>query len=187
MLERKVFLREWREFKGITQTELAKRVGVTKGEISRLEGGSRRLTVEWLQKISHALQITLETLWEAPPVYRSLEDQADDVIRRGAGLDVGLRAASPNFEIVIVEGDEMKGTVDPGDLVVVDKKRMTPAPAGLFVLSMIGQRPIRRLQLQPDGKRVKVICDNKVYDTLELDVSELELVGRVTAIIRKTH
>ena len=186
MTERVAHLRDWREFRGISQTELARLVGVTKGEISRLEGGHRRLTIEWMQRISDALQMPLENLWDLPPVYKDMAEKVADMTRRNAGFDIGLRTASPNFEIVLVEGDEMKGTLDHGDLVVVDKRTTVPNPAGLFVLSMNGLQLVRRLQLQPDGKTVRVICDNKAYDTMELDASSLDLVGRVTAIVHKT-
>lgn len=48
-------LRAWREYRGLTQTQLADAVGTTHGVISLLERGDRKLSDEWLRKLAPAL------------------------------------------------------------------------------------------------------------------------------------
>lgn len=51
-------LAEIRESRGFSQSELARRVGTTPSTISRLEGGQRKMTVEYLRLLSRALGVS---------------------------------------------------------------------------------------------------------------------------------
>ncbi len=48
-------LRAWREFRGMTQEELADSIGTTKAVISLLENEKRPLSSKWLRKLAEAL------------------------------------------------------------------------------------------------------------------------------------
>ena len=49
------FLRQWREFRGMTQEELAAKVDTNANMIGYLEGGKRGLSAKWLRKLAPAL------------------------------------------------------------------------------------------------------------------------------------
>jgi transcriptional regulator with XRE-family HTH domain len=51
-------LHAWREHRGLTQEELAEKVGTYSGQISLLENGKRQLSVKWLYRLADALDIT---------------------------------------------------------------------------------------------------------------------------------
>jgi transcriptional regulator with XRE-family HTH domain len=51
-------LREWREFRSLTQTQLAETIGTKGSVISLLESGSRSLSDKWLRRIAPALNTT---------------------------------------------------------------------------------------------------------------------------------
>lgn len=51
------FLREWREYRLMTQEQLADRLGTTKGVISLLESGERGLSDKWLRRLGAALDV----------------------------------------------------------------------------------------------------------------------------------
>jgi transcriptional regulator with XRE-family HTH domain len=49
-------IREIREAKGLSQPQLAEKVGTSQPQMDRLEKGQRRLTQEWMQRIAKALK-----------------------------------------------------------------------------------------------------------------------------------
>lgn len=57
-------LREIRDEQGITQAELAKRIGVSCGYLSQLEGGYRRVNSDLLFNIVCALNVSLCELYD---------------------------------------------------------------------------------------------------------------------------
>ena len=54
----------WREHRGLTQQDLAKRVGISKPYLSQIETGKRQGTVETLGAIARALDVPLDVLTE---------------------------------------------------------------------------------------------------------------------------
>jgi DNA-binding XRE family transcriptional regulator len=52
----------WREHRGLTQQELAKRVGISKPYLSQIETGKRQGTVETLSALARALDVPLDVL-----------------------------------------------------------------------------------------------------------------------------
>ena len=57
-------IKEIRKRKGITQVELAKRLGISQGAIQKLETGERGLDLDWMEKISKVLNVKP---WELLP------------------------------------------------------------------------------------------------------------------------
>ena len=60
-------LRAWREFRRLTQVQLAQRVGTTPSVISLLESGERGLSLKWLLKFGPALGTTPGMLLDHDP------------------------------------------------------------------------------------------------------------------------
>ncbi len=52
----------WREHRGLTQQELARRAGISKPYLSQIETGKRQGTVETLIAIARALEVPLDAL-----------------------------------------------------------------------------------------------------------------------------
>jgi transcriptional regulator with XRE-family HTH domain len=71
-----VFLREWREKMGLTQEELAERMGTTKATVSRKETGGRGIKLEYLAEVAAALRIETRDLLRHPD-----RPTADDLMR----------------------------------------------------------------------------------------------------------
>lgn len=60
-------LRVWREFRKLTQAELAERVGTNANMIGYLESGERGLSAKWLRKLADALKTTPGMLLDHDP------------------------------------------------------------------------------------------------------------------------
>jgi transcriptional regulator with XRE-family HTH domain len=89
---RRIFVREWRKHRGLTQEALAARVGVSQETISRLERGSIAYTQSMLEALADALACepadlimrdpsradAIWTIWDQIPVQQ--RDQAAKVL-----------------------------------------------------------------------------------------------------------
>jgi transcriptional regulator with XRE-family HTH domain len=95
-------IREHRAKKGLTLDDLAARVGTSNQQIQRLETGKRKLTADWLQRISAALDVEISSLLKVSPTnskmiaenITSLADQLN-LLTVGAGNIFELLGVSP--------------------------------------------------------------------------------------------
>jgi|GEM_PF-2227438 len=62
----RLFLREWREWAGFTQEELAERMETTKGTVSRMELGLREPNLGYLAAVAEALGCQAASLFSHP-------------------------------------------------------------------------------------------------------------------------
>ena len=83
-------IKELREARGMTQEGLADAVGTSFQQISRLENGTRRLTVEWMRRIAGALAVHPAALFsDTLPDAGQFAERAEDaaVLRFWHSLD----------------------------------------------------------------------------------------------------
>ena len=66
MAETRLFLREWRKQRRLTQKELGRLTGISESVISRYEAGERRVHVGVLGKLAAALGVRPGTLFMPP-------------------------------------------------------------------------------------------------------------------------
>ncbi len=64
ILDGKSPIRAWREFRGMTQQQVAEKAGISKPYLSQLESGHRRGTTEVLGAVARALGVSLDYLVE---------------------------------------------------------------------------------------------------------------------------
>jgi transcriptional regulator with XRE-family HTH domain len=63
-----LYLKEWRTLRGLTQQQLADRIGTAKSYISKWETKERPLRdINWIKKICEVLKITPDNLYQMPP------------------------------------------------------------------------------------------------------------------------
>jgi phage repressor protein C with HTH and peptisase S24 domain len=86
-----------------------------------------------------------------------------------------------NLSIIGVLGDSMEPTLHDGDEVMVDlgdgQARLRD---GIYVLRMDDMLSVKRIAIEPQGKRVSVLSDNPTYPNWRgLEKRMLNIVGRV--------
>src|SRR5207342_1952034 len=64
---RKSFIRQWRDYRGLTLERLADRVGMTAGNLSQLERGNQGYTQNTLEALAQALQTDTASLLMRDP------------------------------------------------------------------------------------------------------------------------
>ena len=55
-------LKVWREFRGMTQEQLAEQAGISQGQVALIEGGKREGKVSVLKALANALNVDLDDL-----------------------------------------------------------------------------------------------------------------------------
>lgn len=162
-------LAAWRAHRGLTQQQLADAVGTTKGEISRLEAGKRRMTLQWLQRIAAVYQVPSTALMGpphslTPPPRPPAEPEA------------------ANDNVLVVSDDGMAPTLEAGDEVELDLDDRDARTPGLFAIREGSRTTVRRVQKA--GERLVVAFDNPSYRPYEVRPDDITVVGRA---VRRAH
>ena len=90
----KHYLARWRDKRGLTQEQLAARIGTTKGQISNWENNKRGLNFQIIGALAEALDI------EPGDLFRDPDRPSADQLLRGASPAV-LRQAIELVEVLI--------------------------------------------------------------------------------------
>jgi transcriptional regulator with XRE-family HTH domain len=78
----RLFIADWREFRGLTQKQLGDRLGVASQTISRWETGERTADTDTLDAIAEALAV------DTPALYRHPNQPSADELLRGQPAEV---------------------------------------------------------------------------------------------------
>lgn len=68
MPEQRHFIRKWREHRGLTQEQLAERIGMNRAYLSKIENGTRRYDQPFLEAAAEILQTTPADLINRDPI-----------------------------------------------------------------------------------------------------------------------
>lgn len=128
-------IRQIREGKGLTQDQLAERMGTRGATIHRLEVGKMELTEKWMRRFKDALDVPIPELLEEPEHHAPLGVELKGEIRAGAWLELDehREAESPLYIDVMpdkrfpgarqfalkVIGTSMNKFIQPGSYVIV--------------------------------------------------------------------
>ena len=193
---------------------LAQLAGTSASQINKLEKRQRRLTDDWLVKLSQALQCDPGNLIDGSLASRpqvegaahehvflpecSLSEIDDDGPAKGLGhfLDYAvfradwLTAISSNIPeklmVYVVDDDSMEPTLRSGDRVVVEPAADLMRGDGIYVIGMGGGLTIKRIGFSPDGDVVGIISDNPVYPSHQaVTRSRINLIGRIVWVGRR--
>lgn len=92
--QRRIYLAEWREKRGLTQEVLANRLGTTDVTVSRWETGKALLNTNVMAAIAEALAIEPEDLYHDPdrPTPNALmRDQPPEIVEQAIKLLTAIR------------------------------------------------------------------------------------------------
>ncbi len=84
------------------------------------------------------------------------------------------------MSLIKVSGDSMEPTLMHGDLVLVNHARNYLDPqGGLYAISANNIIMIKRLQIEYPSRKVQIISDNPKYKTIEADLDQVHINGKV--------
>ena len=97
-----------------------------------------------------------------------------------------LDATPGALKMIRISGDSMAPALMDGDTVLIDTSRVTPSPAGIFVLHDGMGLVAKRLELTGgEPPNVRIISDNQQYSTYERSLDETRIIGRVVWFARE--
>lgn len=108
---------EWRQHAGLTQDDLAKTIGTTKGTVSRIETNKRGWGEDYLSKFARAVGVEPGALFKTPSEYE--EQKMANGPQDWTSVQDAIRAFA-NGEIVVVTDDNDRE--NEGDLFVAASK-----------------------------------------------------------------
>jgi hypothetical protein len=112
-----------------------------------------------------------------------LEIELDENIISALGLN-------PNdakyIEAINVIGDSMSPIIEDGAIVYIDTRQTDINRSGIYAVSTTNSGLfIKRVVLDPITNKIELISENKYYDKITLDPSEINIIGRVIGVTGK--
>ena len=93
-----------------------------------------------------------------------------------------LRASPDNLSLIYVQGESMMPTLNPGDVIRIERNLQRNTSDGIYVIRMGEALLIKRLQFLPEGE-INVTSDNEAYQpyrvSLNNDAESFDIIGRV--------
>ncbi|AHE55521.1 LexA family protein [Sphingomonas sanxanigenens] len=179
-------IREIRNAKGLTMRDLADKMGVHFTTLAKIERSERRLSLEWMERIASALEVTPTELIEAPvkpqlrmvpligsipagPLRLAVEDPMGMVPAVGGG---------PNAFALRVSGDSMDRVFGPGAIVLIDPDDIALFDGKIYaVRTGEGEATAKRFRNNPP--RLEPDSANPDHKPMLLGAEPFQVVGRI--------
>ena len=198
-------LKALRKKSGFSQVELAEKLNTTQGMIGLLERGERKLSPDWLKRISQILScspldilpdlniitptiqpnqnsVNIEMINATACCGNGVENFAENVIGFWQMPKEEYRAISTiapdSVKMLRVFGDSMETTLSDGDWVLVDISRKSFDSDGIFLIRLSTGLAVKRIQ-GTLGTDVVIYSDNPKYKPITASAREVFIVGKV--------
>lgn len=204
-----VTIKKYRETRGLTQLELARKANIGSGTLGDIERGVNKSTIKTLNKISVALNLNtqekeeLENAFLGKKKKNDIIEQLKDPIKMisvpvyssvAAGL--GFIPDSEPIEYIAipeisgecigarVSGDSMEPTFYDGDIVILKKEiEVGIGEIGVFQNRNTGEALVKRLK-KKNGIYI-LESDNHIFKDIEIKTDEIVCCGKVVNVVKK--
>jgi phage repressor protein C with HTH and peptisase S24 domain len=184
------------------QAELAEFIGITPDKLTKILAGRRRVQAsevprvvaffERQQQMQHsdgAPDVTLVPVYNVeagagPGRIVDLEEHIATLAFSQRYLSE-MNARGRDLAAIRIRGDSMEPTLRDNDIVLIDRTRTSLDDDGLFVLRFGEALHCKRVGRGRSRLTVQVISDNRIYPPVEMDRSDIEVIGRVLWYGRK--
>lgn len=194
-------LRAARKAKGLTQTEVAKAIGLTQNGYSYWENGKAKIDKDQLLKLAALFEVSVDYLLgntESPAssavrvpvlgdVAAGIPIEAVTDIVDYEEIDAAL-ARTGDFFGLRIKGASMEPRMKEGDVVIV--RRQDTADTGDTVVVLVNgdSATVKKIKYGPDG--ITLLPTNPAFDPLFYSVAEVEqlpvrVIGRVVELRAK--
>lgn len=187
-------VRAARNAAGLSQADLAEKLGTTKATISKIETSNMGATIEWAERIGKALATDVGALAgfgvaASPPTvamvpvigmiaagnWREAIQSPDE--------EIAVAGAKPHMFALRIFGDSIDRIAPDGSYVTIDPTLPALEDGGLYaVQNGEGEATIKRFRRNPD--RLEPESFNESHKTIELGRDPITVIGRATSVTR---
>jgi transcriptional regulator with XRE-family HTH domain len=194
-------IKKIREDKKITQMELAKRIGMSKGNLSQIESGSIGVNQENLKKIAEALNCSVAQLLGEIDIKQDIiynikcYSNINDFVINNEDYDfVGVSEKLLNLlkikdyrNLIISKSDEknMEPTISNNDFLIIDISKKEPFNNKIYIMKERNYIKVKRVLMKsPVDEVITVISDNQTdgeFPPYELSLNQAKefIIGQV--------
>ena len=191
-------LRAARKAKGMTQTEVAKIIGLTQSAYSDWERGETKIDSQSLKKLAALFETSVDyLLGDTPSVRRSVRIPVLGDVAAGIPIEAvedvvdyeeidAAMAATGDFFGLRIKGTSMEPRIREGDVVIV--RRQEDADTGDTAVVMVNgdSATVKRIKKEPDGG-LWLLPNNPAYDPQHFSPAEVaetpvRIIGRVVEL-----
>lgn len=196
-----VKLKEIRKEKGITQIELARKLGVATGTVGNWESGKREPDFDTMTKIARFFGVSVDWLIGHSPYARRQILRVPVYGKVAAGIPIeaitdiedyeeidASRMPQGDYIALTIRGDSMEPRMKNGDVVIV--RLQDDCEPGEIAIVMVngGDATCKRVRKTPDG--ICLISTNPAYDPMFFtneQISDLpvRILGKVVELRAK--
>jgi len=158
-----------REEKGMSQAELASKLGISRSHMNKLENGHLQMSLVYLKQISEVLNVPISEFLDEPPTD----------IPNGKALQLPFDFEGVNKAILEMHDDDNDYglTMDPGDLLVTEEKlkkwKRDACPGSIIIGSVACRYLIVITNTKPDHNNPGYAFAK--YGFVNIDHSNFEL------------
>lgn len=180
---------------GLTQDALAEQIGTTKATISKMERSTSPPKVEWIEKLSRALNVNeAELLFGTSFAKPSRQPTFIPVIGMIAAGNWREAIHSPDGEIPIVNakphmfalevsGDSIDRVARHGSFVAIDPTDPALNDGSIYAVQNVeGETTLKRFRRNPD--RLEPDSTNPDHKPIFLGTEVITVIGRATQVIQ---
>ena len=194
MGDMKKIIKQLREEHGLSQTELAEKIKVTKGAISLFESGDRSPSREKLEALADVFNVNMDyllgrseekttslepkyipllgTIAAGKPIFT--EEHIEDLFLIDERIDADF--------VIKVKGDSMIGVgIFDGEFCFI-KKQSTLENGEMGAILIDGETTLKRFYR--DNGKVTLVAENPKYKPLTYTNGDLQVLGKLVARLR---
>lgn len=200
-------LKELRKRMGLTQYDVAEKIGLSQPQIYKFESGEKKLTLPQMEQFAELYKVSIEELYgeiksfsgepqntvtidiiSATPCCGSGEDNcgyADEVVGKWVMPAKDFKELTfsrpKDVKQMRVIGDSMEPTIKDGDYILADISHNTFDVDGIYLVRLINGLAVKRLQAGLND--ITIHSDNKNYPPITATAGQVVVIGKVIKIL----
>lgn len=178
-------IKKIRKEQGISITELAKSIGMSQSNLTKIENNQLPLKDDTLTKIAQKLNVSKEILSTTENTTNNcimipIINYADMNLPNLSLFPISTHLFnhnSANLCVFLSNDDGMIPTITNKAAVVINKEKQSFNKNGIYLLKINNKLTLRRLQ-EAENNTIHIIPDNKLYIYQTAQINDIEIVGQ---------